>query len=650
MDSLILSLGVFLATVAAWSDEPSVSAPAVPWKTSEYTLIAREMSLREVLMGFGTSQGLSVILSKKVEGNLSGDFRKLAPQKFLDTVTMLNNLTWYYDGTTLYIYSNDEIETLLLDLKYMKAGEVRDMLKQLGVEDARFPLKTTSNDELVLLAGPPRYVLLIAELVAKADKLREKRAFSEIETRVFKLKHTWADDVSLPTGGGETGGSIKGIASMLQDILGTTAQVRTKEKDRKKGDKAEDSADDQDDYLAENTDNSFQPIIKPENRLNAVIVRDVSSRMPRYEKLIAELDVPQKLVEIAVTSLELSKNDALDWQLSLAVKGSNGDFEGAAGQNPANLFSPEDLLGKGLSGAMSYIGKHVTVSASLSALRQKGKARSISRTSILTMNNMSASITDTQSYHAKVVGTEVASLQEVTAGTNLNVKPRVIVSEKDGEQNKFWMTITLSDGGFESVTVDSMPVTRSSSVTTQASVYEGDCILLGGYFRDIEEKAGWGIPYLRDIPYIGWIFGGIGKKKETVQRMFIVTPYLVDLEIAEIARLQASRQRDIKREETLEDDKKEDDAVREMHDLEREDRDKAFQQKNKNLLEKRKGELKLEQDKRKAELDKSREEWKKEQKENREQWEQSQKPKPEPANKPEQKTKLEQKGTENYSK
>jgi len=174
--------------------------------------------------------------------------------------------------------------------------------------------------------------------------------------------------------------------------------------------------------------------------------------------------------------------------------------------------------------------------------------------------------------------------------------------------------------------------------------------LLGGYFRDIEEKAGWGIPYLRDIPYIGWIFGGIGKKKETVQRMFIVTPYLVDLEIAEIARLQASRQRDIKREETLEDDKKEDDAVREMHDLEREDRDKAFQQKNKNLLEKRKGELKLEQDKRKAELDKSREEWKKEQKENREQWEQSQKPKPEPANKPEQKTKLEQKGTENYSK
>ena len=61
---------------------------------------------------------------------------------------------------------------MLVDLKYMKAGEVRAMLAELGVEDRRFPLKTTSNDELVMVSGPPRYVSLVAEMIARADSLR----------------------------------------------------------------------------------------------------------------------------------------------------------------------------------------------------------------------------------------------------------------------------------------------------------------------------------------------------------------------------------------------------------------------------------------------------------------------------------------------
>ena len=79
----------------------------------------------------------------------------------------------------------------------MKAGEVRAMLAELGVEDARFPLKTTSNDELIMVSGPPRYVSLVSEMVAKADKLKELRTFNEVETRMFPLTYTWADDVSF---------------------------------------------------------------------------------------------------------------------------------------------------------------------------------------------------------------------------------------------------------------------------------------------------------------------------------------------------------------------------------------------------------------------------------------------------------------------
>ncbi|MBP5641144.1 MAG: hypothetical protein J6X55_16805, partial [Victivallales bacterium] len=385
--------------------------------------------------------------------------------------------------------------------------------------------------------------------------------------------------------------------------------------------------DNNDDIHQESTDKNFKPTIKPENRLNAVIVRDVASRMPLYERLIAELDVPQQLVEIAITSLEMTKDDALDWQLSLAIRGGSSNMDGAVGQNPANLFSPEDLLGKGLAGALSYIGKHVSVSASLTALRQKGKARSISRTSLLTMNNMAASISDTQSYHAKVVGSEVASLEEVSAGTSLQVKPRIVISPDPEKPNQLWMTVTLQDGGFEAVTVDSMPLTRSSTLTTQTAVYEGECVLLAGYLRDIEEEVSWGIPYLRDIPFIGWLFGGVGKKKETVQRMFILTPYILDLDTVDLARVQATQHRDIQREELLEDDKMDDDALREMRDLERKDREEARMESTADKLAEKKEELKLRKAKRKADRKDAREQWQKDLEARREIWEEGQRQK-----------------------
>lgn len=568
----------------------------IPWKTADYTLLAREMSLRDALSTFGTSQGMAVVMSKDIKGTLSGDFKQLTPQKFIEQVTALHNLIWYYDGSAIYVYNESEIIAMLMDLKYMKAKDVQNMLKELGMEDARYPLKTTSDDELLMVSGPPRYVQLVAELVEKADKLQEKRATSEVETRIFKLYNTWADDVSLPSSGSESAVQVKGIATLLEEIMQTNDAVQVNEHGLQNGDE-QNRNNEADIFQANKNDKGVKAIITPENRLNAVIVRDVASKMPLYESLIKELDVPQKLVEIEVTSVEMSKNDALDWQLALSVKGSNRHVEGAAGQNASNLFAPDDLVGKGLSAAMSYVGKHTDVSASLSALRQKGKARSISRTTLLTMNNMAASMSDQQSYHARVVGSEIAALEEVSAGMKLDVKPRLVLSTVAGEPNQLWMTVSLEDGGFESLTVDSMPLTRSSSIKTQTAVFEGESIILAGYFRDIEEKAGWGIPYLRDIPFIGWLFGGIGKKKETVQRIFILTPFIIDLNTESLARIQASRQRDIEEAEQMEDDRDEDDAIAEKRQLDRKNQNEKRRIIHKDELKIHRDEIELEREK-----------------------------------------------------
>jgi type II secretory pathway component GspD/PulD (secretin) len=93
-------------------------------------------------------------------------------------------------------------------------------------------------------------------------------------------------------------------------------------------------------------------------------------------------------------------------------------------------------------------------------------------------------------------------------------------------------------------------------------VRENHSILLAGYMRDIKESGGWGIPYLRDIPWIGWLFGGASYRDATVQRLFILTPYIVDADAPDVVREQATRQRDVMLEETIERDKDVDDIER----------------------------------------------------------------------------------------
>ena len=574
-------LAVFTLVTFAMSATFHAEGAPIPWKLPTYTLVARDMDIRVALDTFAVAEGLSVVMSSSVTGSFSGDFKDVAPSEFLDKVATTHNLIWYYDGAALYLYGSGEIATMLIDLQYMKSGEVRAMLGELGVEDSRFPLKTTSNDELIMVSGPPRYVSLVAEMISKADKLREKRTFNEVEARMFPLTYTWADDVSFRASSPETTLTIRGVAHLLEEIMNDSTST-----------KVHDAAQTNELSLLESQQMmAFRPTIRAENRLNAVIVRDVVSRMPMYEKLIKQFDVPQKLVEIDVTVVELSKKDALDWQLSLAYATQHGHSDIGAGQNVDNLFGPASLIGKGLAGSLTHIHAAYSIASSISALREKGKARSISRTSLLTVNNLAAAISDSQSYHAKVVGKEVATLEEVSAGTRLQIKPRILPSIATNVPNQIWLSLELDDGGFETVTVDAMPMTRSSTLQTQTAVFENESIMLAGYLRDIDEDAGWGIPWLRDIPWIGWIFGGKSTRKETVQRMFVITPHIVDLDQEMLTRLQAIRLRDITEAEKLEDDSNDSDDERERRDLERKDNRERRREKTEDALERRKAEL-----------------------------------------------------------
>jgi hypothetical protein len=173
----------------------------------------------------------------------------------------------------------------------------------------------------------------------------------------------------------------------------------------------------------------------------------------------------------------------------------------------------------------------------------------------------------------------------------LNVKPRIMPSAATNIPDQVWLTVSLDDGGFESVTVDSMPMKRTTSLQTQTTIFADESIMLAGYFREIDEKAGWGIPILRDIPLIGWIFGGSSTRKETVQRMFIVTPHVVDFDVELLVRSQAARISDTTAGDEAVEGADDGNIENERRRLEREDNLQRRREKAEDDLERRKAEL-----------------------------------------------------------
>lgn len=607
---------------------------AIPWRVPAYTLTARSMPVRQALETFGVAEGVPVLMSETVGGVISGNFENVPAVEFLDRLATINNLVWYYDGATLYVYGASEISTVLIDLKYMKANELRAVLDEFGIHDGRYPIKSAQRDELIMVSGPPRYVQLVSEMIMRADKLREIRTFNEVEVRLFPLTYTWADNVSLTVTSSESTVPIKGIAQLLAEM--TKVDRTGREQD---GTNVVSEAE----SIRSRMGLTFEPTIVPENRMNAVLVKDVATRMPMYERLVKQLDKPQKLVDITITTIELTKEDAFEWQTALSVNGVAHSDEGAdddrthtagAGNNVDNLMTPNALAGKGLSGAYTYVGKNLEINASIMALKSDGKTRSISRTSVLTLNNLAASITDTQTYNARVTGERVANLQSVSAGTTFRFKPRAVKPVPTNEIHRVWMTLEIQDGGFENAKVDGMPMTRTTTLTTQTVMNEGESLVLAGYLRDVEGEAGWGIPWLRDIPLIGWLFGGQSDTKQTVQRFFVLTPRVIEVAGPDTAVDQMVQQRDLTEVDNMTETLERSDDRRKIRKQDFKEIRQIQSEKIKDTLERRKAEIErdennrsLERDKAKDRLEAQQESWKKDYEKRRQDYEEAKKAK-----------------------
>lgn len=543
----------------------AASGEECAWSEKSFSYVAEEQDLTLVLGAFGATQGLSVVVSPEVQGTVSGSFIDVSPEDFLNSLSAAHGLVWYCDGTGLYVYASSEVDSIFITLEFLKPDDAVELVRTLGIYDSRFTLRSVETPPLIHVVGPPRYLENLTTVIKAAEDQLSRREVRQEEVRLFELKHAWADDVRLPLREGEV--RVPGVATILRRLMVVSEESTTQPREilsqsevqgagggpvplvkREPGVLIEPPAEDlvpapaeqykygTPTHMRSQLAPDIRPSIEADMRRNAVLVRDSGARMKLYEDLIKQLDVPVRLVEIQASILDVDADLSFEWGLEGSLS-----FQDEHNDGSVNLLTPPGPLTRstlgnagGVEASWLLMNDHLRFLAAVRALEGKGQARILSRPSLITFANLEAELRDDQTYNVRVTGERVADLVSVTAGVQLRVSANIIDPPAGQEDVPpgIQLLVHIEDGTFDASSVDGLPIVRTSALNTQAVVGHGQSLLVGGYIKDAEELNRRGIPVISRIPVVGSLFKSTGRSHQLMQRMFLLTPTMVELDAA----------------------------------------------------------------------------------------------------------------------
>jgi type III secretion protein C len=535
------------------------SDDGIYWKDSNYYHFSKDQDLGELIKSFCSMQGIDIVVSDKVNDIVNGKFSNVSPKQFWHDMTQAYGLVWFFDGSILYVYKGNEIMSKVWKMSSDEMRSLAKVMGQLKFSSSNFSFRPMEKSGILVVSCPPKLMEVISDL---SEKIIVERMTDVYDIKSFRLKNAWAYDMSFNYKSGSV--TIPGVATMLQAILynnpgaigETNIGISSDKKNPHKATgvkdltdncnyfKSDDDKSKQDNKIsprpasnenksAENknsndnnakVEKSWKDIfITYDSRLNAVIVKAKKQDMELLGSLITQLDVPQQAIRIDVAIIDIRKgiSERLGTDL-LSLKG-----------NRLNItFNPADA--KKSQASINGIFKNYTLTATLQALEESGDAQTLARPSVLTVDNIAAVIDRSNTVYVQVSGKESQGLYDVTASTKLIVVPHIIPEEFDEDGNpKIKLLVEVVDGAIDKdprFGATATPITSTSSINTEAILYEGQSLFIGGYFHEQHDKANTGIPLLKDIPIIGNIFKNKMNSNTILERIYLITPKIIRID------------------------------------------------------------------------------------------------------------------------
>jgi type IV pilus assembly protein PilQ len=267
-----------------------------------------------------------------------------------------------------------------------------------------------------------------------------------------------------------------------------------------------------------------------DERTNTLIITDVPDKREAYQRLLDVLDTrtEQVMIEsrIVETDRNFEHNLGINWSVFASADPALGTQTDLDFPNRATLAYDVSLPSAATASTLGLSFGNVldsfTLDIALEAFENEGKVRILSSPKITTQNNQTAVIE--QGTQIPVVTTTAVEInvQYISASLKLQVTPQITAEET------VIMDVIVENNSPDFVNrVGDVPPIITEKATTQILVRDGSTAVIGGIFKLSESDAEAGVPGLRKIPVLGWLFKNKAISKQNTELLVFITPKIL---------------------------------------------------------------------------------------------------------------------------
>ena len=283
--------------------------------------------------------------------------------------------------------------------------------------------------------------------------------------------------------------------------------------------------------------------LSTDSRTNTIILTDIASSVQIAKDIVKQFDTPVKQVMIEARVVDATddfirdlgikwdqfqinkrSNTTVPWPTMDGLNTTPADPTAAAFPTSGRTHSPtftsnapgdwapnlglvfSTLSGSGLTG--------LVLDAKLALAETEGKTNVISAPKVIAMNGQAATISKGDSII--IPATENVASTTIDATLSLEVTPTVSYN------NFITMDVKVTDD-----TAPTVNRIRKKAVNTKLMIKNGDTVVIGGIFTENQSTDESGIPGLRRLPVLGWLFKAQHITNTKTELLIFLTPTVV---------------------------------------------------------------------------------------------------------------------------
>ncbi len=289
-------------------------------------------------------------------------------------------------------------------------------------------------------------------------------------------------------------------------------------------------------------------------RTNSIVIRDTSQTVYDLRRTISKLDVPAKqvLIEARIVTIDT----AFESQLGIKFGVTNpshvtGTLFGAnqlvQGVSPADVPIPARLnfnnatstLASGtnpgsIGMALARIGQ-IYLDLELSAIEEEGHGQIIASPHIITSNLQKAHIeTGEEIPYQEASSSGATSISFKKAVLSLEITPQITLNNKiilhmKATQDSRGKQLEISSGSTAGAPpVLGPPIINSEEVESSVLLNNNETIVIGGIYRQTKLNTVDRIPFLGELPVVGFFFRTNRISNDRSELLIFVTPKIIN--------------------------------------------------------------------------------------------------------------------------